>query len=57
MKAEREFSFFLKRIPRGANRNLIVMRTEINGSQNKAPKTIDIWTNICRNYDLISSLS
>ena len=22
----------------------------INGSQNKAPKTIEVWTDICQNY-------
>ena len=27
----------------------------INGSQNKAPKTIEVWTNICQNYHIISS--
>ena len=27
----------------------------INGSQNKAPKTIEVRTNICQNYHVISS--
>ena len=27
----------------------------INGSQNKAPKTIEVRTDICQNYHIISS--